>query len=154
MIVDKPVLLAQNHTLDFGSGFYTTTNESQARSFSEKVRLRRKSSKAIVNVYSLDEKAFEECCVLEFKSANGQWLDFVCENRNGSYNGEKYDIVKGPVANDDVYRCVTLYISGLLTRTATLEALKVKRLYNQIVFATEKALGFLCFEKSFEVQNG
>ncbi len=72
VIVDKPVLLAQNHTLDFGSGFYTTTNESQARSFSEKVRLRRKSSKAIVNVYSLDEKALGFLCFEKsFEVQNG-----------------------------------------------------------------------------------
>ena len=30
MIVDQPRLVHQNRTLDFGYGFYTTTNQNQA----------------------------------------------------------------------------------------------------------------------------
>ncbi|MBP5706506.1 MAG: DUF3990 domain-containing protein, partial [Spirochaetales bacterium] len=84
-------------------------------------------------------------------SPNGQWLDFVCANRSGEYSGKKYDLIKGAVANDDVYRCVTLYLNGLMTRSAALDALKVKTLYNQIVFASDKALSFLKFINSYEV---
>ena len=91
---------------------------------------------------------------MEFKSPNGAWLDFVCENRNGTYKGKKYDLIRGPVANDDVYRTVTLYLSGLLSRSATLDALKVRKLYNQIVFASDKALSFVAFQSSYEVKNG
>lgn len=91
--------------------------------------------------------------MLEFKSPDGAWLDFVCKNRSGTYNGKQYDLIKGPVANDDVYRTVTLYMSGLLSRSATLDALKVRKLYNQIVFSSEKALSFLRFEKTYEVKN-
>ena len=29
-IVKKPAIIEQNHTLDFGHGFYTTLNEAQA----------------------------------------------------------------------------------------------------------------------------
>jgi hypothetical protein len=29
-VVEKPVLLTPKHTLDFGAGFYTTTNKEQA----------------------------------------------------------------------------------------------------------------------------
>lgn len=152
-IVERPALIAQNHTLDFGNGFYTTLNETQAQNFAQKVVVRR-NGKPIVNVYSLDKKAFKDCSLLEFKSANGAWLDFVCENRNGTYKGKEYDLIRGPVANDDVYRTVTLYLSGLLSRSATLNALKVRKLYNQIVFASEKALGFLTFQSSYEVKNG
>ena len=35
--VAHPELIEQNHTLDFGFGFYTTTNLDQARQFAEKV---------------------------------------------------------------------------------------------------------------------
>lgn len=149
LIVEKPVLIAQNRTLDFGYGFYTTTNEKQALSFSQKVSERR-GGKGIVNIYSIDESIFSIVDFLEFKEANGQWLDFVCQNRDGTYKGKSYDIIKGPVANDDVYRTVTLYMSGIITRSATIEALKVKKLYNQIVFTSEKSLNFLKFERSYE----
>jgi len=97
-IVEKPALIAQNHTLDFGYGFYTTLNEVQTQSFAEKVTVRRKSGVPFVNIYNLDENVFYECSLLEFKFPNGQWLDFVTENRNGSYKGKPYDIVKGPVS--------------------------------------------------------
>lgn len=150
-IVQKPALIVQNHTLDFGYGFYTTLNETQAQSFAQKVCTRRKTGKPIVNVYELGETALSECSLLEFKSPNGQWLDFVCENRNGTYNGKNYDLVRGPVANDDVYRTVTLYLSGVISRSATLDALKVRKLYNQIVFTSEKALAYLSFKSSYEV---
>ena len=72
-------------------------------------------------------------------------LDFVSENRSGNYEGETYDFIFGPVANDDVYRTFTLYTAGLLTKEQTLEALKVKKLYDQLVFSTEKALSYLRF---------
>lgn len=152
-IVEKPALIVQNHTLDFGCGFYTTLNETQAQNFAQKVVVRR-GGLPIVNVYSLNENAFKGCSLLEFNSPNGAWLDFVCENRSGTYKGKKYDFIRGPVANDDVYRTVTLYLSGLLSRSATLDALKVRKLYNQIVFASDKALSFVAFQSSYEVKNG
>ena len=153
-IVKQPALIIQNHTLDFGYGFYTTLNELQAQDFAHKVVARQNKGTPIVNVFSFNESTFSDCSVLEFKSANGAWLDFVSHNRNGTYTGKKYDLIKGPVANDDVYRTVTLYLAGLLSRTSTLEALKVRKLYNQIVFASEKALSYLKFETSYEVKNG
>lgn len=55
------------------------------------------------------------------------------------------DFVYGPVANDDVYTTFTLYISGVLTKEQTIEALKIKKLYNQLVLTSEKALSYLKF---------
>lgn len=58
----------------------------------------------MVSIYELDEeKAFAECSVLRFESADEAWLDFVSENRAGNYEGKVYDFIFGPVANDDVY---------------------------------------------------
>ena len=54
----------------------------------------------------------------------------------------------GPVANDDVYHTFALYRNGDLTREETLRRLKVKKLYNQLVFATDKALSFIRFKGS------
>ena len=56
-----------------------------------------------------------------------------------------YDYIYGPVANDDVYRTFTLYTSGILTKEQTLEALKIKKMFDQLVFTTENALSFLRF---------
>ena len=51
----------------------------------------------------------------------------------------------GPVANDDVYTTFTLYTVGAITKEQTLETLKIKKLYNQLVLTSEKALSYLKF---------
>jgi hypothetical protein len=146
VIVSEPRLVEQNRYLDFGYGFYTTTNKKQAIGFADKVTKRRKSGERTVSTYEIDEvKAFEKCSILRFESANEAWLDFVSENRSGNYSGIAYDFIYGPVANDDVYTTFTLYTAGVLTKEQTLEALKVKKLYNQLVLTSEKALSYLNF---------
>ena len=105
-----------------------------------------KEGSRVVNIYEVDEvKAFAECSVLRFDSANEAWLDFVSENRSGNYEGKAYDFIYGPVANDDVYTTFNLYTAGALTKDQTLEALKIKKLYNQLVLTSEKALSYLKF---------
>lgn len=151
VVVAEPKLIKQNRFLDFGFGFYTTTNKNQAIAFAEKVYRRRKSGGKIVSVYELNEtRAFSECNLLHFSSADEAWLDFVSQNRAGAYDGKTFDIVFGPVANDDVYTTFALYASGVLTKAQTLEALKIKKLYDQMVFTTEKALGQLTFIGTLE----
>jgi hypothetical protein len=51
IIVEKPNLVLSKKTLDFGAGFYTTTNKEQAISFAQKVMARKKSKSRAVNVY-------------------------------------------------------------------------------------------------------
>ena len=146
MVVSRPRLIHQNRFLDFGFGFYTTTNKVQAMAFTEKVYRRRREGEKVVSIYELNEQiAFMECSVLEFDSPNQAWLDFVSENRSGNYKGKAYDLIYGPVANDDVYTTFTLYSAGALTKEQTLEALKIKKLYNQMVLTSEKALSYLKF---------
>ncbi len=55
VIVDKPKLIVQNRFLDFGFGFYTTTNKTQAISFADKVFKRRNSGGREVSIYEIDE---------------------------------------------------------------------------------------------------
>ena len=146
VIVSEPRLIKQNRFLDFGYGFYTTTNKEQAISFADKVTRRRKEGRKEVSIYEIDaEKAFAEATLLKFDSPSEAWLDFVSDNRSGNYDGETYDFIFGPVANDDIYRTFTLYTAGLLTKEQTLDALKIKKLYDQVVFATEKALSYIQF---------
>lgn len=146
LTVSEPKLVVQNRFLDFGYGFYTTTNIVQAKGFATKVTKRRKEGIPTVSVYEINEdKAFEECSVLRFDSPNEKWLDFVSENRAGNYTGELYDFIYGPVANDDVYTTFILYTAGVFTKEQTIEALKIKKLYNQLVLTSTRALSFLKF---------
>ena len=152
VIVSQPRLVEQNRYLDFGYGFYTTTNKDQAMAFAQKVYRRRRSGEPAVSIYEIDEeKAFAECAVLKFDAADEAWLDFVSSNRAGKYSGEPFDYVFGPVADDDVYTTFTLYSAGVLSKEQTVAALKVKKLYNQLVLSSEKALSYLKFIGILEV---
>ena len=144
--VDAPRLITQNRFLDFGYGFYTTTNKDQAINFAKKVTERRKKGTATLNIYYIDEAlAFQECSLLKFNSPDERWLDFVSANRQGTYNGPAYDLVYGAVANDDVYRTIALYMTVILSKEQALAALKIRKLFDQLVFTSEKSLKYLTF---------
>jgi len=144
IIVERPVLLTTKRTLDFGSGFYTTTNKEQAISFSRKVMLRNGNQTKAVSIYQIDFENMQiSIDVLKFDVPNGEWLDFVFANRQGIYNGKHYDVVYGAVADDTIYRVFGLYEAGLLTREETLERLKIPKLYDQVTFCSERSLSHL-----------
>lgn len=152
LVVEKPCPVEQNRFLDFGFGFYTTSNSEQAKSFALKV-VKRKGGKPIVNIYEFDENiASQAVNIKRFNSPDDEWLDFVSDNRNGAYKGESYGIIIGPVANDDVYTTLQLYLSGFLTREQALQTLKIKKLYNQYVFTTQEAMNLLHFKSFKEVK--
>lgn len=142
--VKCPMLVESNRLLDFGPGFYTTTNREQAVRFARSVVAKR-GGNPVLNIYEFDESGFENCRVLRFDSPSVNWLDFVAENRSGRYAGIKYDLVYGPVANDNVYSTVLLYLRGFMSKEATIAELKVHKLYDQLVFATPGSFHFLRF---------
>lgn len=109
--------------------------------------MRKKCGRSTVNIYELDESIFEKVNVLKFESADEAWLDFVSDNRSGIDRTAGYDLICGPVANDDVYQTFILYSTGVYTKEQTIEALKIKKLYNQYVFKADRALSFLTFKE-------
>ena len=143
--VAEPKIVRSVRTLDFGRGFYTTANRTQAENFALRITPRRGSGVATVSRYEFDEKALAGCLVRDFPTAGVEWLDFVSDNRNDIYTGPEYDFVHGPIDNDDVYRTLLLYFEGLMTKDVTLATLKVRKLYNQYVFKSEAALAALHF---------
>ncbi len=140
--VKIPMLVESNRLLDFGPGFYTTTNHDQAVRFAKSV-VSKRGGAPMINVYEFDETAFSECLVKRFDSPSEAWLDFVAANRTGQYVGLRYDLIMGPVANDDVYTTIGLYMRGFVSKESTISQLRVKRLYEQLVFATPKAFHYL-----------
>ena len=154
MIVEVPKLIHQTRTLDFGAGFYTTANKDQAINFAGKVMMRTNTNTQFVSKYEIDiEMVKLHLNILEFDSPNEEWLDFVFQNRQGIYNAAKYDAVYGPVANDDVYQTFALYEANILTKAQTLETLKIKKLYNQMTFASEESLLYLKYIESIDTSE-
>lgn len=149
--ITAPKILEPNHALDFGRGFYTTLNESQADGFARKVKDREHSPDAIVSVYEVEiEKMKSELKGLWFDQVCEEWLDYVSDNRNGVTTTE-YDFVFGPVANDDVFRTFAAYQAGVLTKTETMARLKVKQLYNQLTFKSEQSLKYIRFITAYSI---
>ncbi len=153
VIIDKPKLIYQTRGLDFGAGFYTTANKNQAISFASRVKVRNNGISEIVSVYEIDEKSMiEKCNVLRFDIIDENWLEFVYLNRQKIYEGTKYDIVIGAVADDTIYRVFRLYETGILNITQTIQALKVEKTFDQVVFCSEKSLSMLKFKEV--INNG
>ena len=152
-VVDAPKILEAKRPLDFGGGFYVTSNKEQAAAWAKRVAYSNNSKKHYVNVYEFDiEKAEQEVTVIKFEKADENWLDFICANRSGrSLNS--YDIVIGPVADDRVYRVVILFENGDIDKESALRRLKTEVLSDQILFHTEKALSFLEFVKAEVITN-
>jgi hypothetical protein len=66
--------------------------------------LRRQTNTQWVSIYNFDEESVKKNLnILRFPEADRNWLDFVIANCFDRYDGKKYDITQGPVANDDVY---------------------------------------------------
>jgi len=159
-IIKVPKLLSSIRTLDFGPGFYTTTNKEQAINFAQKVYDR--SIRAgdtppgkFISIYEVDYETIQkELEVLRFESADETWFDFVIANRRNFYKGKKYDVIYGPVANDTIYRTLIAFENGILSKTETIARLKVRQLFNQMTFASEYSLSFLKYSGFTEVNNG
>ena len=64
-------------------------------------------------------------------------------NRKGVYTGKKYDIVIGPVANDNTMPVINDYMMGNINEETALILLKPQKLSDQYAFLTQKGLSVL-----------
>lgn len=146
LVVDRPVILQNQRTLDFGQGFYTTSNRKQAEVWADKVMLRRNVTEKYLSVYEFDcEAAEKDLKILKYKTADRDWLRFVCGCRRNKPIIPDYDMVFGAVADDTVYSVIQLHELGIYDEDEAIKRLKVQKLFNQILFHTEKSLEYCKF---------
>jgi len=139
--------------LDFGKGFYTTTSQEQAEKWALiKKKREDNNSKAIVSIYEIDHQLLTNMHynIKIFYEANEEWLDFIVDNRN-SYSNHAFDIVKGVVANDTLYRTLSLYESGVFSKLETIKRLKILVLFDQISFHNHSVLKELIYTEFYEL---
>lgn len=136
VIVDLPDASHSREHLDFGKGFYVTTIERQAVEYGQ--RFLRRGRKAWLNVYELKED-FGNLKTICFDAYDEAWLDFVTECRAGRMCGD-YDIIRGGIANDKVFRTIDLYFSGDLNKQDALKRLMYEKPNDQLCFRTEAAI--------------
>lgn len=143
--VSEPQIIVSNRALDFGAGFYTTSSEDQAIRWARLQALRRSKGTPFVSAYEFDEAQAETLRILRFSAANGDWLRYVTDNRKSVYSGEKYDVVIGPVANDNTMPVISDYMAGTINEETALILLKPQKLADQYAFLTWKGLSMLHF---------
>ena len=151
-VVENPEIRQPNRSLDYGSGFYTTTSFAQAKKLVERRMKDKGVSAGHVNVYELDEKALGSMKGHLFKKPTEDWVTFVMRNRTERGFTHDYDIVYGPVADDSVYTQFTLYEGGIISMPTLIQELKTYKLVDQYLFHTEKSLTAIKFIESIEVK--
>lgn len=73
------------------------------------------------------------------------------KNRTSEKLLHEYDIVKGPVANDNLFATLRLYERNYISKEETIKALKAYKLINQISFHTNKSIETLKYINTEEV---
>lgn len=140
--VDKPEIIVSGFYKDFGYGIYCTLIEKQAHKWALT-----KKGDSIVSVYEYHPN--EKLKAISFPSMTEEWLDFVINCRRGIKHD--YDIVEGPMADDQIWDYVEDVIEGTITREAFWVLAKFKFPTHQMVFCTPQALTTLTFKSSYSV---
>ena len=145
--VKEPILLKVQRELDFGKGFYTTSDLEQAARWAWRTAKRRGESNAFVTVYEVNEDELKNIRLLSFDSPNVEWLNFVVKNRKGEYIAGDWDIISGPVADDQTAQVIDLYLEGAYDEEEAIRRFLTQRLKDQYTFKTNEALKLLIFKE-------
>ena len=148
-IVEHPDVLHSYRALDFGKGFYVTSIREQAVHWAKRKADIAGSSHAVLNQYHLNE-TMDGLRVKTFPEDMNEWIDFVCNCRDGKEVYLEYDIIIGKVANDKVFRVVDMYHSGIWDRARALQEIKVYPHYDQIMFVTQASIDQLLRFEGYE----
>ncbi len=143
--VEKPNIIQSERTLDFGTGFYLTTDFEQAKRWAILTTSRKKEGIPTVNVFEIEDKV--NLKVLKFNGPDKEWLEFVTNNRKNKNYKNDYDLIIGPVANDNTMPVINLYVNGVYNEKEALKRLLPQKLNDQVVFKNTKASKYLNFKE-------
>ena len=138
-IVNQPKIITDGYYKDFGYGFYCTNLKKQAKRWALTKR-----GKSVVNSYAYTKNSDLKIC--SFEEMTEEWLEFVVNCRRGKEH--EFDIVDGPMADDQIWNFVEGFIDGRIPRDAFWGLVRFNYPTHQIVFCTEAALKTLTFEGS------
>ena len=95
--VRRPEILPRLRALDFGAGFYLTSNKAQAIHWAKLVARRRSATQAILNCYAFDKEKIPSLNILQFHEAGKAWLEFIVANRR-MQSVAAYDLIIRPLS--------------------------------------------------------
>ena len=141
-IIKEPEIRITKFNKDFYFGFYCTIMEEQAKRWATRF-----GNVGYVNEYEYTEIVGLDIC--KFDNMTEEWLDFIVACRLGKKHD--YDIVEGPIADDQIYNYIQGYIDGKYSREAFWDLVKFKYPTHQISFHTKRALETLKFVRGLKV---
>ena len=129
---------------DFGQGFYLTEIKEQAEKMASRTA-HIYEGEPVVTEFEFDESALTKLSVKQFEGPNEEWALFVLANRSkeNQQPTHSYDIVIGPVADDDIAQLFRNFNDGFINLTMLVEGLKYKKVSSQYFFHTEDAIKYL-----------
>lgn len=139
---------------DFGKGFYLTDIEEQAKNMAVRVS-RIYGGIPIVNVFEIqdDFRSLSDIKIKDFGiQTTEEWAQFVMNNRSRKFQeikselcnkDNKYDIVIGPVADDNMALLFRQYENEMIDFETLLRGIIYKRVSSQYSFHTEKSIMLL-----------
>jgi len=139
---------------DFGRGFYLTEIKDQALKMAKRVA-KIYGGQPIVNIYEISDDFIENMTLNIRRFADTpseEWARFVMNNRSRSFTkfsslecnlDNKYDIVIGPVADDDMAMLFRQYQNELITFENLMSGMTFRKTTNQYSFHTERAIALL-----------
>ena len=138
---------------DFGQGFYCTEIKEQAELMAKRVA-RIYGGTPYVNKFELDENIYNsnKLNAKKFESPTGEWAIFVLNNRDRKFQDKtsiecnhdnKYDLVVGPVANDDLALLFRTFTRGLIDIETLIKEMRYKNFSNQYSFHSKEALKYI-----------
>lgn len=133
---------------DFGNGFYLNPDYAQALLWAEsRVRTLQEGKPTVTSYeFEIDQALQTGLKVKIFDDYTEEWAEFVVGNRRNTADTIylPYDIVIGPIADDNVGRQLQLYMQGYWSIAQLIE--KIRYTGNksiQYFFGSEEALKFL-----------
>ena len=148
IVVREPKILKSQRFLDFGAGFYMTSDFEQARKWAVRTAARREEGVATISVFEINDDYVDRVKVLVFAKPDRDWLRYITAHRTGNPPTDDYDMVVGPVANDQAIRTVNNYLKGYFPEDVAIKLLLPQKLKDQYLFRTEKALKLLVFKEA------
>jgi hypothetical protein len=144
---DKILFSFAKDKRDFGKGFYATAIKKQAMEWAEALCDRYSTKTAFLYDFSFAETGLK---IKTFNNMPLEWLEFVMLNRIKGGLQHKYDVVKGPVANDRTMPTLTGYFDGVYSAKEALKRLRYMKTSNQVSLHTQNALNNLVLIKKIK----
>jgi hypothetical protein len=143
--IKEPKIITSKRLLDFGTGFYLTSDYEQAKKWAARTTNRREEGVPTISIFHILDSNFDSLDILRFEAANKDWLKYISANRTGTLTEDSHDVVIGPVANDQAIRTINNYLKAYLTEDIAIQLLLPQKLKDQYNFKTEKSLSLLQF---------